>query len=124
VGAVCFFVKKPNNELRLCVGHCDMTIITIKNEFPLSLIDHLINVLSVAKIYTKFDLLDAYYLVRTAFHCRHGLFEYQVVPFGLANAPSTFQAFMNDIFRDYLGKFVFYLDVLIFSKNEKEITNL
>ena len=59
---------------------------------------------------------------KTAFRCRYGLFEYNVMPFGLCNAPGTFQHYMNDTFRDFLDEFlVVYLDdMLIYSKNLKE----
>ncbi|CAJ0937189.1 unnamed protein product [Ranitomeya imitator] len=80
---------------------------------------------SGASWFTKIDLRGAYNLVRirrgdewkTAFNTPEGHFEYLVMPFGLANAPSVFQSFMHDIFREYLDKFlIVYLDdILIFS---------
>ena len=59
---------------------------------------------------------------RTAFQIRFGLFEYTVVPFGLCNAPATFQKLMHEILREKLDVFVIiYLDdILVFSKNEEE----
>lgn len=76
-------------------------------------------------MFTKLDLRGAYNLVRiregdewkTAFRTRFGHFEYLVMPFGLCNAPATFQHFINNIFREYLDYFVIiYLDdILIFS---------
>jgi hypothetical protein len=59
---------------------------------------------------------------KTAFRCRYGLFEYQVMPFGLCNAPGTFQHFVNDTFSDYLDDFLAaYLDdLLVFSSTLKE----
>ncbi|CAJ0966889.1 unnamed protein product [Ranitomeya imitator] len=78
-----------------------------------------------ASWFTKIDLRGAYNLVRikrgdewkTAFNTPEGHFEYLVMPFGLANAPSVFQSFMHDIFREYLDKFlIVYLDdILVFS---------
>ena len=78
-----------------------------------------------AKIFTKFDIITAFNEVRikkgdkekTAFLTRYRLFEYVVILFGLYNAPSTFQAFINDILREYLDVFCFaYLDdILIYS---------
>ncbi|CAJ0952578.1 unnamed protein product [Ranitomeya imitator] len=78
-----------------------------------------------ASWFTKINLRGAYNLVRirrgdewkTAFNTPEGHFEYLVMPFGLANAPSVFQSFMHDIFREYLDKFlIVYLDdILIFS---------
>ena len=73
----------------------------------------------------KLDLRNAYHLVRIrkgdewkkAFNTPLGHFEYLVIPFGLNNAPAVFQALINDVLRDMLGRFVFvYLDdILIFS---------
>jgi Reverse transcriptase (RNA-dependent DNA polymerase)/RNase H-like domain found in reverse transcriptase len=59
---------------------------------------------------------------KTAFRTRYGLFEYCVMPFGLCNAPGTFQHYMNDTFRDYLDDFlaIFLDDLLIYSKTLKE----
>jgi hypothetical protein len=127
VGAPCFYVKKPNGGLRLCIDYRGLNAITKKNSYPLPLIADLFDELSSAQIFTRLDLPDAYHLVRirqgdewkTAFRSRFGTFEYNVVSFGLSNAPSAFQYFMNDILREFLGKFVVvYLDdILIYSKN-------
>lgn len=86
--------------------------------------------LAKARKFTKFDMRGAYNLLRmaageewkTAFRCRYGHFEYQVMPFGLMNAPGTFQAFVNDILRDFLDDFcVVYLDdILIYSDTQEE----
>jgi Reverse transcriptase (RNA-dependent DNA polymerase) len=59
---------------------------------------------------------------KTAFRCRYGLFEYTVMPYGLCNAPGTFQHYMNDTYREFLDDFlVVYLDdLLIYSKDLKE----
>ena len=80
-----------------------------------------------AHIYSKIDLKSVYHLVhiakgdewKTAFYTRYGSFEWLVMPFGLSNAPSAFQRFMNNIFLDVLDIFVvIYLDdILIYSDN-------
>jgi hypothetical protein len=85
--------------------------------------------LGKAKYFTKLDLKDGVNLIRmargeewkTAFRCRYGLYKYRVMPFGLCNAPSTFQSMINEIFRDFLDKGVIaYLDdILIYSEDEK-----
>ncbi|SYW85231.1 uncharacterized protein UHO2_07172 [Ustilago hordei] len=103
--------------------------ITVKNRAPLPLIEEQLFLLRKARIYTKLDLRAAYNLIRiakgdewkTAFGTQLGLYEYLVMPFGLANAPAHFQSFINDIFRDIIGVYVVvYLDdFLIFSDTEE-----
>ncbi len=71
---------------------------TIKNRYPLPLIDEILDHLSGARVFTKVDVKNAYYRLRirggdewkTAFQTRYGLFEYLVMPFGLTNAPASF----------------------------------
>lgn len=83
-----------------------------------------------AKYYTKLDLRNAYNLIRiregdewkTAFSTTSGHYEYLVMPFGVANSPSVFQSFMNDVFRDMLDRWVIvYIDdILIYSTSMEE----
>ena len=130
-GAPVLFVPKPKGRgLRLCVDYRALNSVTKKNRYPLPLIDNLLERLKSAKVYTALDLKGAYNLVRikegdewkTAFRTRYGHYEYVVVPFGLTNAPATFQGMMNDIFKEHLDVFVIvYLDdILIFSENGEE----
>ncbi|SPC65785.1 related to pol protein [Ustilago sp. UG-2017b] len=123
------FVPKKDGGLRLCVDYCGLNEITVKNRAPLPLIEEQLFLLRKARIYTKLDLRAAYNLIqiakgdewKTAFGTQLGLYEYLVMPFGLANAPAHFQSFINDIFRDIIGVYVVvYLDdFLIFSDTEE-----
>ncbi|KAJ1587189.1 hypothetical protein NDA14_000856 [Ustilago hordei] len=123
------FVPKKDGGLRLCVDYQGLNEITVKNRAPLPLIEEQLFLLRKARIYTKLDLRAAYNLIqiakgdewKTAFGTQLGLYEYLVMPFGLANAPAHFQSFINDIFRDIIGVYVVvYLDdFLIFSDTEE-----
>jgi hypothetical protein len=129
-GAPIVFAKKKDGSLRLCVDYRGLNKLTIKNRYPLPLIGELLDRISKATIFSKFDIRDGYNRLRmaegeeekTAFRCRYGLFEYTVMPFGLCNAPGTFQHYMNETFREFLDKFlVIYLDdFLVYSNSLKE----
>jgi len=83
-----------------------------------------------AQWFTKLDLKNGFHLLRfkegdewkTAFRTRYGLFEFQVIPFGLTNAPSTFQDMMNHFLSDALdiGLLAYMDDILIYAKTEEE----
>ena len=128
-GAPILFIKKKDGSLRLCVDYRGLNRLTVKNRYPLPLLTEALDRLVGAKIYTKLDIRSAYNLIRiregdewkTAFRTRYGHFEYQVMPFGLANAPATFQSYINRALREYLDVFcIAYLDdILIFSDNEE-----
>jgi hypothetical protein len=130
VASPILFVKKKDGSLRLCVDYRRLNSMTVKNRYPLPLINDLLDQLRRATIYTKMDLRGAYNLLRikegeewkTAFRTRYGLFEYAVMPFGLTNAPASFQHLMNHVFRDMLDvSVIVYLDdILVFSKNEAD----
>src|SRR5437762_8606199 len=125
------FVPKGNDgDLRLCVDYRGLNSVTIKNRYPLPLVGEIMDRLSKAKVFTKLDLRNAYYRIRiregdewkTAFRTRYGHFEYMVMPFGLANAPATFQAYINEVLGTYPDEFcVAYIDdILIYSKMLEE----
>ena len=124
------FQKKKDGSLRLCVYYKKLNAVTVRNSFPLPLINDIIERVNGANYFTKLDLRSAYNLIRiregdeykTAFRTKYGHYEYLVMPFGLTNAPATFQSFINSILRPYLEKFVIlYLDdILIYSKTLDE----
>ena len=128
-GAPVLFVPKKNGELRMCVDYRRLNDITIRDSYPLPLINDMLEHLSKGKIFSKLDLRSAYNLVRikegdefkTAFTCKYGHFEYLVMPFGLKNAPAVFQHFINDVLEDILGDFVYSFidDIIVFSPDPK-----
>ncbi|CEH15898.1 FOG: Transposon-encoded proteins with TYA, reverse transcriptase, integrase domains in various combinations [Ceraceosorus bombacis] len=126
------FVKKKDGSRRLCVDYCELNSVTVKDRSPIPLIDEQLARLRRAVRITKIDLMHAYNLLRmalgheamTAFSTPFGLFEYLVMPFGLCNAPATFQAFMNYIFQDLLDvTVVIYLDDILVFTNQGEDHN-
>ncbi|KAJ8359221.1 hypothetical protein SKAU_G00157460 [Synaphobranchus kaupii] len=117
--AVFFFVKKKDEGLRPCIDYRGLSDITIKNRYPLPLMNSTFEHLQGASVFSKLDLRNAYNLVcisegdewKTAFNTHHGHYEYRVMPFGLTSAPSVFQALVNDVLREMLEKSAFvYLD--------------
>lgn len=126
-GAPVLFVPKKDGTLRLCVDYRGLNAVTIKNRTPLPLVGETLDRLRRAKRFTKLDLKDAYHRIRirsgdewkTAFRTRYGHFEYCVLPFGLSNAPATFQAYINQALIGLVDVIcVVYLDdILIYSED-------
>ena len=128
--ALVLIVKKPNGGLRVYIDYRALNTLTIKNRNASPLIRETLAKLYTARLYSKFDIIAAFNEIRihegneqkTAFLTRYGLYEYVVMPFGLCNAPATFQAFINRTLREYLNVFyTAYLDdILIYSDNKEE----
>lgn len=91
-------MEKKDGSPRPCIDYRGLNAITVKNKYPLPLIDSAFTSLHGAMVFTKLDLRNAYHLVRiregnewkTAFNTPLGHFEYLVMPFGLTNAPAVF----------------------------------
>jgi hypothetical protein len=129
-GAPLFFVLEKTGKIRMVFDYRALNKLTIKNRCALPNIPETLARLRDARIFTKIDLQSGYHLIRmregdehkTAFRCRYGHYEFLVMPFGLCNAPATFQTLMNEIFKDVLDQFlVVYLDdILVYSRTIEE----
>ncbi|KAI2655929.1 Transposon Tf2-6 polyprotein [Labeo rohita] len=129
-GAGGFFVKKKDGSLHPCIDYRGLNNITVKNRYPLPLMSSALECLQGASFFTKLDLRNAYHLVciregdewKAAFNTPRGHFEYCVLPFWLSNAPTVFQALVNNVLRDMLDQFIYVYpdDKLIFSHSLQE----
>ncbi|CAI5482703.1 unnamed protein product [Closterium sp. Yama58-4] len=124
------FAPKKDGGLRMCIDYCALNVATVKNRFPVPRVEDLLDAVQGARVFSKIDLRSGYHQIRvvpedqhkTTFCTKQGLYEFRVLPFGLTNAPATFQTLMNTVLSEFLGSFVVvYLDdILIFSKSKEE----
>ncbi len=124
------FVRKKDNTWRMVIDYRSLNNITSKNKYPLPDINQLFERLAGARYFSKVDLTSGYHQIavappdrhKTAFITRYGLYEFNVLPFGLTSAPSTFQRAMNTLLRDLLdrGVIVYLDDILVYTKTKEE----
>jgi hypothetical protein len=127
------FVEKKDGTRRMCIDYRALNEVTVKNKYPLPRIEDMFDQLIGASVFSKIDLRSGYHQLRirpsdipkTTFITKYGLYEFTVMSFGLTNAPAFFMNLMNNVFMDYLDKFVvvFIDDILIYSQSEEEHVN-
>ncbi|RAL67012.1 hypothetical protein DID88_007792 [Monilinia fructigena] len=123
---------KPGGGVRICQDYRGLNNVTIKNRYPLPIVRETLDALCNATVYTKLDIIAAFNKLRiaegdewkTAFITRFGLFESLVMPFGLCNAPASFQHYINHTLFNELDKYcTAYLDdVLVYSATTNRST--
>nr|GEW78871.1 hypothetical protein [Tanacetum cinerariifolium] len=102
-GAPVLFIKKKDGSFWMCIDYREMKKLTVKNRYPLPKIDDLFDQLQESSVYSKIDMRSGYHQLRVreediskiAFRTRCGHYEFQVIPFGLTNAPAVFMDLMN-----------------------------
>ncbi|UYV81543.1 hypothetical protein LAZ67_20001490, partial [Cordylochernes scorpioides] len=118
-------VRKRDGNWRFCVDYRKLNSITVKDVYPIPRIDDVMDTLQGSRYFTAIDLRSGYWQVeieeqdkkKTAFTTSHGLYEFNVMPFGLCNAPATFERIMDNVLKNIKWKFCLcYLDdVVIYS---------
>ncbi len=96
-------LEKPNGEFRFCVDYRRLNATTKKDTYPLPRIDEALDALGSAAWFSTLDLQSGFWQIqmrasdmeKTAFATHHGNWKFRVMPFGLANAPATFQRLMD-----------------------------
>ena len=129
-GAPILFVTKKDGRWRMCIDSRALNKQTIKNVFPLPCIDLLLEHLGQARVFSKLDLASGYHHIevkeehigKIAFRILRGHYKFLVMPFGLCQAPATFQRLMSKVFAAHIGDFIcVYLDdILVFSRDLDE----
>lgn len=124
-------VKKKDGSVRICVDYRLINAKMVKDEYPLPIIDDLIDRCKSGKIFSALDLKNGYFHMRvhedsvkyTAFVTPTGQYEFLRAPFGLTICPKVFTRFINIIFRDLVDRgivLIFIDDLLIPAENEHE----
>ena len=123
-GSPMVVVKKPNGKVRLCIDYRKVNGVTTDEPFYMPRVDEVLESVGQSKVISKLDLAKGYYQVlmdddsidKTAFSCHRGRFEFVRMPFGLKNAPATFQTLMTKVLdpcREFASPYMD--DVMIYS---------
>ncbi|XP_019084255.1 PREDICTED: uncharacterized protein LOC104709411, partial [Camelina sativa] len=113
-----------------CIDYRGLNRVTVKNKYPLTRIDELLDQLKGAIWFSKVDMASGYHQIpideadvrKNAFRMRYGHYEFVVMPFGLTNAPAAFIRLMNNVFQEFLdvSVIIFIDDILVYSKSPEE----
>lgn len=125
-------VKKKDGSPRMCIDYRPLNEVTVRDAYPMPRIDEILDSLVNARVFSTLDATSGYHQIavapedipKTAFQTRSGLYEFTRMPFGLCNAPATFQRAMDNVLAEEKGKFVqIYLDdIIVYSRSMEEHT--
>ncbi|GMF40671.1 unnamed protein product [Phytophthora fragariaefolia] len=120
-------IRKPDGGIRFCIDYRKLNSVTVKDCYPMPLIDDVLDVLGDAQLFSTMDIASGYWNVpmhpdsvsKTAFTCKYGLYEWLVMPFGLCNAVPAFERLMDTVLVDLKWRIclVYLDDCVIFSKD-------
>ena len=120
-------VQKKDGTIRFCIDYRRLNDVTIPDQYPLPRIDDVLDALEHGRYFSVIDLKAGYWQIpmrredaaKTAFRTTDGLFQFTVMPFGLRNAPATFQRLMDVVFSGlkWQGLLVYLDDIIIYSAN-------
>ncbi|UYV66317.1 hypothetical protein LAZ67_4001317 [Cordylochernes scorpioides] len=121
-------VSKRDESLRPCGDYRRLNAVTLPDRYPIPRLDDFHHILKGTRVYSKIDLCKAFYQIpiaeedkpKTAIITPFGLFEFNVMSFGLRNATATFQRFMHEVLRNLDFAFFYLDDILVASKTEEE----
>ncbi|MEM7494265.1 MAG: reverse transcriptase family protein, partial [Pseudomonadota bacterium] len=123
-------VRKKDGSTRCCVDYRRLNEVTLRDSYPIPRIDDSLDALSGARWFSTLDLKSGYHQVKmsakdkpkTAFSCGSGLWEFRVMPFGLCNAPATFERLMEAVLAGLHWKslLVYLDDVIVFGSSFAE----
>ena len=128
-------VRKRDGSTRFCIDYRKVNSVTRKDAYPLPRVDDILDTLGGSKWFSTLDLKSGYWQVevdsssreKTAFTTSDGLYEFKVMPFGLCNAPATFQRLMNRVLCDvnWVECLVYIDDTVVIGRTfEQHLSNL
>ena len=123
-------VRKKDGTVRFCIDYRRLNDVTVPDQYPLPRIDDVLDALDEGRFFSVIDLKSGYWQIpmrpedagKTAFRTADGLFQFTVMPFGLRNAPATFQRLMDVVFSGlkWKGLLVYMDDIIIYSATASE----
>eukprot|EP00918_Siedleckia_nematoides_P028162 GHVU01060542.1.p1 GENE.GHVU01060542.1~~GHVU01060542.1.p1 ORF type:complete len:1666 (-),score=155.90 GHVU01060542.1:1257-5648(-) len=127
-------VPKPNGKYRMCIDYREVNQVTVRDAYPMQRVDDALRALEGAQCFACIDLKSGFHQIRvtetsrdyTAFCTPFGLYRFKVMPFGLCNAPATFQRMVDMLFDDYRfrGLGAYMDDIVVYAKTHAELRDL